>query len=133
MSGLASLFCKLSANSLGVPVPNIFKIISRAAFAEIAAEGRFKGAAIDFRDGFIHFSTAAQLQETARLHFAGQTDLIVFAVQPDVLGARLKWEASRGGQLFPHVYGVISANEILWAKALPWGGDVHEFPAEVFA
>ena len=114
-------------------MPNIFKIIDHAGFAAIAAEGAFKGAAIDFRDGFIHFSTAAQVQETARLHFAGRGDLMLFAVDPMTLGDRLKWETSRAGQLFPHVYGKIAASEILWAKPLPWNGVAHDFPAETFS
>lgn len=114
-------------------MPNVFKIIDQAGFDAIAAEGTFKGAAIDFRDGFIHLSTAAQAKETARLHFAGKTDLVIFAVDATALGDRLKWEASRGGQLFPHVYGTIAPSEILWSKPLPWNGEAHEFPAEVFA
>jgi len=71
------------------------------------AKGRFDGAAIDIQDGYIHFSTAAQAQETAAKHFAGQSDLVVAAFEADDLGAALRWEPSRGGQLFPHLYGAL--------------------------
>ena len=83
----------------------IYKILPRGLWQAAAAAGRFDGAAIDLADGYIHFSTAAQAQETARLHFRGQTDLVVLAVDAEALGPALKWEASRGGQLFPHLYG----------------------------
>jgi uncharacterized protein (DUF952 family) len=89
------------------PMPNpefVYKIVSRAAFDSAAAEGIFPQMPIDLRDGFIHMSTAAQLAETLKLHFAGQSDLVVFAVATaDFAG--LRWENSRGGQLFPHGYG----------------------------
>ena len=92
--------------------------------------GVFKGAAIDLTDGYIHLSTGAQAKETARLHFAGITNLLLVAIHEGVIAHHLKWETSRGGQLFPHVYGLIVPTQILWAKPLPWDGERHVFPAE---
>ena len=77
------------------------------------------GSAVDHRDGFIHFSTAAQLVETAAKHFAGQSDLMLVAVDDGVLGAALKWEASRGGALFPHLYGALPVAAVRWTRPLP--------------
>ncbi len=85
----------------------VYKIISRQAWDAAVAAGRFEGAAIDLRDGYIHLSTGLQAQETARLHFRGQADLVVVAFEAEALGPALKWEPSRGGQLFPHFYGVL--------------------------
>ena len=85
--------------------PYIYKILSRTAWAEAEAAGVFLGAAIDLKDGYIHFSTASQVRTTAKLHFAGQKDLLLIAVDPAKLSADLKYEASRGGALFPHLYG----------------------------
>jgi uncharacterized protein (DUF952 family) len=83
----------------------IYKIATREAYQALARTGVSPGAPIDIRDGYIHFSTAAQLAETLRLHFAGQGDLVIFAVRTNDLGMALRWEPSRGGQLFPHLYG----------------------------
>lgn len=82
----------------------IYKIVSHAAFDSARAAGSFPVMPIDLKDGFVHFSTATQLAETLRLHFAGQADLLVFAVRTSDL-PDLRWEPSRGGQLFPHAYG----------------------------
>ena len=83
----------------------VYKIVARAAWDEAVAEGRFDGAAIDLKDGYIHLSTAAQAEDTARLHFHGQAGLVLVALPVETLGGALKWEPSRGGQLFPHLYG----------------------------
>ena len=83
----------------------IYKILPRAEWASAEAAGRFEGSGIDIADGFIHFSTADQWPETLRLHFAGRSGLVLVAVEADALGEALKWEPSRGGQLFPHLYG----------------------------
>ena len=83
----------------------IYKILGQDAWESAVAAGRFDGAAIDLEDGYIHFSTAAQAQETAAKHFAGHAGLVVAAFDAEDLGGRLKWEPSRGGQLFPHLYG----------------------------
>ena len=83
----------------------IYKILQRAAWDEAMARGRFDGSPIDLQDGYIHFSTAAQARETAAKHFLGQAGLVVVAVEAGALGPALRWEPSRGGQLFPHLYG----------------------------
>ncbi len=83
----------------------VYKIVTRAAFEAAREVGAFPQMPIDLKDGFIHFSTAAQLRDTLRLHFAGQSGLVVFAVRPADMGDGLRWEASRGGDLFPHHYG----------------------------
>ena len=83
----------------------IFKILPQRDWRAAQAAGTYLGSAVDLQDGFIHFSTAAQAPETARRHFAGQAGLVVLEVEADDLGAALKWEPSRGGDLFPHLYG----------------------------
>ena len=90
----------------------VYKIASHASLDAAKAAGEFPRAPIDLKDGFIHFSTATQLAETLRLHFAGQSDLAVIAVRTADLGAGLKWEPSRGGALFPHHYGALSSSAI---------------------
>lgn len=82
----------------------IFKIATRAQWQEAEATGTFAGAPVDLRDGYIHFSTAEQLDETLAKHFAGQRDLVLIAVEAEALGDALRWEVSRGGALFPHLY-----------------------------
>ena len=107
----------------------IYKIASRAQWIAAEASGVFEGAPIDFADGYIHFSDATQAAGTAAKWFAGRDDLMVVAVEADRLGAALKWEPSRGGQLFPHLYGELPLAEVVWAKPLPLGGDGrHVFP-----
>jgi uncharacterized protein (DUF952 family) len=90
----------------------IYKILPRAEWAAAEAQGRFEGSAVDHQDGYIHFSTAVQAGETARRYFAGLADLVVLEVEGDDLGAALKWEPSRGGDLFPHLYGVLAAGAV---------------------
>jgi uncharacterized protein (DUF952 family) len=107
----------------------IYKICAAALWREAEREGRFRGATIDIRDGFIHFSTAAQAAETAEKHFAGAADLVLVAVDARALGSALTWEPSRGGALFPHLYGVLALDAVLWVKPLPLGaGGRHVFP-----
>ena len=96
----------------------IYKICQQALWRAAEAEGLFRGAPVDTRDGFIHFSTAEQLAETAAKHFAGATDLILVAVDADALGAQLKWEHSRGGALFPHLYAPLPLSAVRWARPL---------------
>jgi uncharacterized protein (DUF952 family) len=100
-------------------VTSIYKICERAAWQEAESAGLYRGSTVDHRDGFIHFSTAAQVGETAARHFAGQTDLMLVAVDGDALGAALKWEPSRGGALFPHFYGALPVAAVRWARPLP--------------
>ena len=83
----------------------IYKILPRAEWDAAVAAGRFLGSGIDLADGYIHFSDAGQKDETLRLHFAGKTGLVLVAVEAEALGEALKWEPSRGGSLFPHLYG----------------------------
>jgi uncharacterized protein (DUF952 family) len=107
----------------------IYKILSAAEWAEAERKGAFAGAGIDLSDGFIHFSTGAQAQETAAKHFAGKSDLVLVAVDADTLGTALRWEVSRGGQLFPHLYGSLPMSAALWVKTLQLGADgQHIFP-----
>ncbi len=107
----------------------IYKILSAADWQEAEGAGEFRGAGIDLTDGFIHFSTAAQAEETAAKHFAGQADLVLVAVDGEALGKALRWEAARGGQLFPHLHGVLPLAAVLWVRPLPLGRDGrHAFP-----
>ena len=106
----------------------IFKIFRRPEWNTLKSAGQTLGAPIDLADGYIHFSTAAQVAETAAKHFADQSDLVLVAVQTDTLGADLKWEASRGGALFPHLYRALTLVDILWDKSLPLGASGHIFP-----
>ena len=101
----------------------IYKILPRADWRAAHEAGSFKGSALDLADGFIHFSTAAQAQETARRHFAGQADLVVLEVEADDLGEALRWEPSRGGDLFPHLYGPLSASQVLYVTEAPLDGE----------
>ena len=107
----------------------IYKIVPESLWAEARAEGLFRGAAIDLTDGYIHFSTAAQAQETADRHFTGQSGLLLVAVEGEKLGEALKYEPSRGGDLFPHLYAHLPMGAVLWEKPLPLGPDGrHQFP-----
>ena len=107
----------------------IYKICPASLWAEAERAGVFAGAAIDLRDGYIHFSSGAQVAETAALHFRGQGGLVLVAVEGDWLGPALKWEPSRGGALFPHLYGALPISAVLWAKPIPLGGDGrHRLP-----
>lgn len=105
----------------------LFKIIAAADWTRAAAAGRFEGAAIDLQDGFIHLSAAAQVRETAARHFGGRDGLVLVAFAEDQL-VGLKWEQSRGAELFPHVYGVIDTGQAAWVKPLPLVDGVHRFP-----
>ena len=109
----------------------LFKISPEAAWREAERSGLFEGAPVDLADGFIHLSDPDQVVETAAKHFAGQSDLLLIAFDADGLGPELKWEPSRGGALFPHLYRTLAPNEAVWALPLeldPSG--VHIFPPE---
>ena len=101
----------------------IYKILPRAEWAAAQAAGRFEGSAVDRQDGYIHFSTAAQAQETARRYFAGQAGLVVLEVEGDELGVALRWEPSRGGDLFPHLYEALPAERVLRVLEAPLDSD----------
>ena len=107
----------------------IYKILSAAEWQAAERASVFRGAGIDLADGFIHFSTAEQAAETAAEHFAGQRGLLLVAVDAEKLGAAVKWEVSRGGQLFPHLYGTLATHDAAWVKPLLLGADgKHVFP-----
>lgn len=106
----------------------IYKIVSVAEWRAAEAEGVFRGSAIDLADGFIHFSAPDQVEETAAKHFSGKSDLLLVAVDPAKLGAALKWEVSRGGALFPHLYAPLHMDAVIRVAPLPLGPDGrHDF------
>jgi uncharacterized protein (DUF952 family) len=106
----------------------IYKIAPRLLWQEAEARGRFDGAPVDHADGYIHFSTAEQTPETAAKHFAGERDLVLVAVDAAALGDALRYEVSRGGALFPHLYGPLDLAAVRWVKPLPLENGVHVFP-----
>ncbi len=112
----------------------IYKICPRDLWQEAEVAGEFAGAPVDHADGFIHFSTADQAAETAAKHFVGQHDLLLVAIDSEALGTALRYEPSRGGALFPHLYGPLPLEAVLWVEPLPVGSDGrHVFPARMRA
>ena len=107
----------------------IYKICPETLWREAENAGRFDGAPVDHADGFIHFSTAEQAVKTAARHFAGQGGLLLIAIDAVALGPALKYEVSRGGALFPHLYAPLPLSAVAWVKPLPLGADGHHvFP-----
>ena len=107
----------------------IYKICETEIWRQAERAGVFRGAPLDARDGFIHLSSPTQVRATAAKHFAGIGDLLLIAVDAGALGNALKWEVSRGGDLFPHLYGDLPLAAVLWVKPLPLGSDQrHVFP-----
>ena len=107
----------------------IFKLCRASEWAEAERAGTFLGSPVDLRDGYIHFSTAEQVADTAARHFAGVDGLALLAVDADTLGSALRWEPSRGGALFPHLYGPLPVASVLWMRALPLDASGrHVFP-----
>ena len=106
----------------------IYKILTAAQWADLQDQGETDGAPIDTTDGFIHFSTAAQAEETAAKHFAGQDDLYLLAMDTETLGTALKWEVSRGGDLFPHLYDKLKLKDVVWSERLVLVDGCHQFP-----
>lgn len=104
----------------------IYKIFRASEWAELRQAGETPGAPVDRADGYVHFSTAAQVRETAAKHFAGQDGLMLLAARADTLDA-LRWEPSRGGALFPHLYRPLRLDDVLWARPLPLRDGVHDF------
>ncbi len=106
----------------------IYKIFRADEWADLQAHGASNGAPIDVTDGFVHFSTAKQAEETAAKHFAGIAGLTLLACNADAMGDDLKWEVSRGGALFPHLYRQIRMSDVIWSQDLPFDGQAHRFP-----
>ena len=107
----------------------IYKICPAFLWREAEKAGSFEGAPVDIQDGYIHFSTAKQVRETAKKHFSGQDNLLLIAIDGDSLGQALPYEPSRGGDLFPHLYAPLSLSAVRWVKPLPLGADgQHIFP-----
>ena len=109
----------------------IYKIFRRAEWATLRATGLTRGAPVDLTDGYVHFSTSAQARETAAKHFKGEADLVLTAVETEGLGDDLKWEVSRGGAEFPHLYRALRIADVAWAKRLPLRDGAHVFPDEM--
>lgn len=105
----------------------IYKIFRSSEFAAFQHDGRSEGAPIDRTDGFIHLSTAQQVQETAAKHFHGQDELKLLGLETKLLVDALKWEPSRGGALFPHLYRALKTADVAWAKDLPLRDGLHDF------
>lgn len=110
----------------------IYKILTGPEWAELERRGETPGAPVDLADGFVHFSTGAQVHETAAKHFSGQEKLMLLAIRAESLGDALKWEPSRGGALFPHLHGLLRHADVVWARPLPLAaGGAHVFPEGV--
>ncbi len=111
------------------PPQTIYRLLSQRAWHDAQLTGSFAGTAHDLRDGFIHFSTAEQAAETAARHYAGQADLLLLGVKVAALGDALRWEPSRGGALFPHLYASLPTSAVTLVEPLPLGADRrHVFP-----
>ena len=106
----------------------IFKLVNKTIWQEAEDKGVFKGAGIDLEDGYIHFSTAEQVVETAKLHYKGQENLLLVAVSTQNLSDKFIYEASRGGSLFPHLYEPLELKHVAWKKPLPLVDGQHQFP-----
>lgn len=109
----------------------IYKIFRRPEWEAFRDAGETDGAPVDLADGYIHISTAAQVAETAAKHFADQSDLVLVALDDAALGPDLRWEPSRGGALFPHLYRPLRIGDVVWDKSLPLGAAGHIFPEGV--
>ncbi len=113
-------------------MPLIYKICPAALWSEAEAKGRFDGAPIDLADGYIHFSTGAQVAETAAKHFTGQDGLLLIALDDERLGPALRYEPSRGGALFPHLYAPLDPKVARWIVPMPLKPDGnHALPEEL--
>ncbi|MCL4189622.1 MAG: DUF952 domain-containing protein [Rhodobacteraceae bacterium] len=109
----------------------VYKILREEEWSALEAAGESAGAPVDLADGFIHLSTATQVAETAARHFADAGDLVLVAVAAERLGPALRWEPSRGGALFPHLYRPLRAADVVWSRPLPRGPGGHVFPEEL--
>jgi uncharacterized protein (DUF952 family) len=110
-------------------MPILYKIIAASHWRAAEHDGVFRGSADDLRDGFIHFSTAEQAEETAAKYFSGQDDLLLISIDGARLEGALKWEPARGGALFPHLYGELALNAVIKVEPLPLlPNGRHTFP-----
>ncbi|WP_406645316.1 DUF952 domain-containing protein [Aliisedimentitalea scapharcae] len=109
----------------------IYKIFRADEWATLQREGETAGAPVDLADGFVHFSTASQAAETAAKHFAGAQGLVLLACDGSAMGEDLKWEVSRGGAAFPHLYRTLRLDDVLWCKPLPLVNGAHQFPDQM--
>lgn len=109
----------------------IYKIFRSDEWTAFKTEGKTTGAPVDLADGYIHFSTASQAVETAARHFSGAENLVLLAVDADAAGEALKWEPSRGGALFPHLFRPLLLDEVIWSKPLPLVHGLHLFPDDL--
>ena len=106
----------------------IYKIFRADEWAALRRDGTTLGAPVDLADGYIHISTAGQVRETAARHFADEDGLVLLALDADALGDDLRWEPSRGGALFPHLYRALAMDDVVWSAPLPLADGVHSFP-----
>jgi uncharacterized protein (DUF952 family) len=109
----------------------VYKIFRAPEMAAFVRDGASAGAPVDLADGFVHLSTAGQVPETARRHFAGEDGLWLVACDAGAMGAALRWEPSRGGDLFPHLYRALGRADVIWARPLPLARGAHVFPPEL--
>jgi uncharacterized protein (DUF952 family) len=110
-------------------MPVIYHLARDAGWRDAERSGTYTGTAGDRADGFLHFSTAAQIVESAAKHRRGEMGIVLVAVDTDSLGDTLRWEPARGGALFPHLYGALPLVSVLWSRPLPLGDDGrHRFP-----
>ena len=110
---------------------HIFKILLPQEWQELKTTGQMSGAPIDVKDGYVHFSTAAQLRDTAAKHFPAQKEIVVLACETDLMESELKWETSRGGDLFPHLYGPLDIRCVVWHETVDLKDGVHQFPGRI--
>ena len=115
--------------SAGSRVSFLYKIMSKQEWETAQAQGIYEGSEVDRKDGFIHLSAAHQVRATAQKHFSGRADLLLVSVLEKNLGKNLKWEVSRGGALFPHIYGALRLDAVGEAVPLPLVNGVHQFPS----
>lgn len=104
----------------------IYKILRASEWAALRSDGQTAGAPVDIADGFVHFSTATQLPGTLSKHFTGEDDLTLLACDAQTMGDDLRWEPSRGGDLFPHLYRALKMTDILWTRDITRGADGHD-------
>ena len=114
--------------SAGLKVPVLYKIMSKQEWKTAQARGIYEGSEVDRKDGFIHLSAARQVRATAEKHFANRPDLVLVSILEKNLDSSLKWEVSRGGNLFPHVYGALQLNAISEVVPLPLVNGAYQFP-----